>query len=344
MEKVLGVGIIGAGLIGEKRAKALKEVKGSKLIAVSDLDLDKAQSFAKEYGCLNLNIEQLLSNKNIQIVIIAVPNKFTASLAIKALQNGKYILCEKPFGINSRESLNIISAARRNKCLVKVGFNHRYHAGIWRAKEIFDKGGIGKILFIRARYGYGGRLGMEKEWRMNKAISGGGELLDQGVHIIDLARWFAGDFKEVYGLIETKFWKTDVDDNAFVILKNKNVTVSFHVSSTNWKNIFSFEIFGDMGFLTVHGKGGSYGVETLTFGKRKKEFGVPEIKVFKFKKDTSWIEEWKNFLGAINKKNNLIGDSEDGFRANRLVEAIYESSKSGSSVKIDRDVISKISS
>jgi predicted dehydrogenase len=330
-----GVGIVGVGLIGHKRARAIRSVGGSRLVAVADIDWSRAQEFAEEYRCKPYRRwQELVKDKNINVVIIAVPNKFLMPVALAALKNNKHLLCEKPFGRNLNESRAILDATKRYKKIVMVGFNHRFHSGIAEAKRIFDRGGIGKLLFVRARYGHGGRLGMEKEWRFNKDISGGGELLDQGVHIIDLCRWFAGDFNEIYGLAETKFWKTNLDDNAFVLMRNRKVTVSFHVSTTNWKNVFSFELFGDKGFLTIEGKGGSYGEETLTFGVRPKKFGVPKIKILKFQGDLSWNGEWKNFLGALKGKNKIIGDGKDGLEANKIVRAVYKSSGIGKPVRI----------
>ncbi len=333
--RTIRVGIIGAGLIGGKRAEALESVGGAVLVAVSDIDKKKALEFSKDHHSqIFESWKDLVASKDIDIVIIAVPNKFLLPIAIKALENGKHILVEKPFGRTAEESRQMIEAAQGHKRLIKVGFNHRFHPAIFKAKELFDQGIIGKLLFIRARYGHGGRLGMEKEWRFNKDISGGGELLDQGVHLIDLSRWFAGEFNEVYGIAETKFWNTDLEDNAFVILRNKNITASFHVSATNWKNIFSFEVFGDKGFLTIQGLGKSYGPETLTIGKKKPEFGVPDTEILEFQKDSSWEDEWKNFLGAISGKEKIIGDANDGLAANEIVEAIYESSKSKKAMKL----------
>lgn len=333
--KNIGVGIIGAGLIGWKRAVAMESSGKGQLIAVSDVNLSKAKKLAGKYCCLVYkNWRDLLKNKDIEIVIVSVPIGFTVPIAVEALKRGKHVLCEKPLGRNAAEAKKALDATRKYKLVIKVGFNHRFHAGIAMAKKMYDEGRVGKLMFIRARYGYGGRYGMEKEWRMDKKISGGGELLDQGVHIIDLARWFGGEPNKIYGLAQTKFWKTDVDDNAFVIMSNKDVTTEFHVSSTNWKNVFSFEIFGDRGYLEINGKGGSYGEETLTFGCRKEKFGVPDIKVFKFKEDVSWMREWENFCGAISDKESVNGDAYDGYRTNLLVDAIYKSSRLQKVVKV----------
>lgn len=333
--KNFGVGIIGAGSIGRKRAAALDGSGRGRLIAVSDIDINKAKELAGEYNCLVYkNWRDLLKNKRVNAIIASVPIKFTPLIAIEALKQGKHVLCEKPLGRNAKEANKVLLAARKYRKVLKVGFNHRFHSSVAAAKKLCDEGKIGKPMFIRARYGYGGRYGLEKEWRMNKKISGGGELLDQGVHIIDLARWFGGEPKEVYGLAQTKFWKTDVDDNAFAVMFNEKVTTAFHVSSTNWKNIFSFEVFGDRGYLEINGKGGSYGQETLIFGRRKEKFGAPDIKVFKFNSDASWAREWENFTDAIFKKSEINGGALDGYRVNILVDAIYKSSKLQKAVKI----------
>lgn len=334
-EKAIRIGIVGAGLIGGKRAEAIHKTKKGTLVAVADPDFPRAEALAEKFGVEALaDWKNLVARKDIDAVIVAVPNAFLAPIVLAALKQGKHVLCEKPFGITSKESAAMITAAKRAKRLVKVGFNHRFHAGIQKAHDIFKGGGIGKVLFIRARYGHGGRKGMEKEWRFDKKISGGGELLDQGVHVIDLARWFGGEFKSVYGLAQTKFWKTELDDNTFALMKNDQVTASFHVSATNWKNIFSFEIFGELGYLEISGKGGSYGAETLTHAKRRLGF-APETEIFTFdQEDVSWAREWQNFIDAVQGKEKLIGDAEDGLRANQIIESLYKSSRLHKEVKL----------
>lgn len=333
--KIFGVGIVGAGLIGNKRAGALGSIKEACLVAVTDIDREHAQKLSDIYGgVVEGSTESLIRRDDVDVIIVAVPNKFILPIVVDALRKGKHVFTEKPFGRNSRESLAMLRASRRSGKLIKAGFNHRFHGSVLLAKKLFDEGKIGKALFIRARYGHGGRLGMEKEWRFQKDISGGGELLDQGVHIIDLARWFAGDPKTIYGLARTKFWKTKLDDNAFALMENDKTTVLFHVSTTNWKNIFSFEIFGDKGFLSIEGKGGSYGMEKLVWGVRPPRFGVPRIKEFAFDGDTSWRAELQNFFDALSGKAKIIGDGVDGLKANQIVEAIYKSSKSGKVVRL----------
>jgi predicted dehydrogenase len=301
--------------------------------------LARAQALAGQYGAEPLSDwKQVVACNDVDTVIVAVPNFLIAPIVLAALRHGKDVLSEKPFGTNSKESLAMLKAAKRTRRLLKVGFNHRFYPAILRAHEIFHKGGIGQPLFIRARYGHGGRKGMEKEWRLNPKISGGGELLDQGVHIIDLAQWFGGRFKVAYGLTETKFWKAKVDDNAFAILRNDTVTAEFHVSTTNWGNIFSFEVFGDRGFLRAEGKGGHYGEATLIYGVRAETVGLKSLRQFHFgKEDHSWELEWRNFAAAAAGKAKLLGDAEDGLRANRIVEAIYKASRTGKEVRLTLD-------
>jgi predicted dehydrogenase len=177
---------------------------------------------------------------------------------------------------------------------------------------------------------------MENEWRTSKELCGGGELLDQGVHLIDLIRWFGGEIIEVYGQVKTKFWNIEVEDNAFAILKtNQDVTAIFHVSWTNWRNIFSFEVFGSDGFLSVGGLGGNYGTESLRWGVRKLEGGKPDIKVFDFPgEDKSWEEEWREFRSAVIEQREPVGNGIDGLKANMVVEALYKSSRTNAPFRV----------
>lgn len=332
------IGIIGAGLIGDKRAEAIVKIGRDKIIAVADIDREKAEIFANKYNCLaTTNWEEVVCNEDIDVVIVSVINKFLAPISIAALKKNKCVLCEKPLGRSISEAKAILKTAQKNGAILKTGFNHRYYPAIRKAKEIFDMGEIGNLLFIRARYGHGGRSGMEKEWRASKELCGGGELLDQGVHIIDLCRWFANSFDEVFGVVEKKFWNTQVEDNVFVIMRNKKgVTCQFHVTWTNWKNIFSFEIFGSKGYLDIEGRYGSYGKQTLTFGRKRPEAGSPQIETFEFPNDfdLSWQEEWKDFTEAIEQKRLPLGDGLDGLEANRIVKAIYESAKKKRVIKL----------
>jgi predicted dehydrogenase len=233
--------------------------------------------------------------------------------------------------MNAQESLAILRAAEGAGVVLKTGFNHRHHPGIAKAKEMLSKGEIGEAMFLRCRYGHGGRQGYEKEWRASKDLCGGGELLDQGVHVVDLFRWFVGGFDETFGYTPTCYWNMEVEDNAFAMFRNKNgIVATMHTSWTQWKNLFSFEVFGKDGYLIIEGLGGSYGPETLRIGRRKPEGGVPNEESIQFDgSDISWKEEWKEFLAAIIEKREPLGSGYDGYQANRMIESVYRSAKEG---------------
>ena len=348
------VSIIGCGLIGRKRAVALDG--DDKLVACCDSNEPLARKFGEEFGCSYFtDHSKLLSEVESDIVVVAVVNKFTRQIVIDALKSGRHVLAEKPLGRNASEASEMLSAlsahpssgphvptspisplSKSPRLLLKTGFNHRFHPAIRKAKELLDSGEIGRPFNIRATYGHGGRPGMEREWRASKDLCGGGELLDQGVHVVDLIRWFGGEISELSGKVETKFWNMEVEDNAYVIAKTSlGVTASFQVSWTNWKNVFLFEIFGADGYLKINGLGGSYGPESLEIGRRNKEGGVPKIEVITFPpKDISWAEEWSEFKSDIGDGRQPLGSGYDGLMANRVIEAIYKSSNESKVVRV----------
>jgi len=333
----LGVAIVGAGSIGRKRAAALQQFDNCKLKVVTDVNRTAAEVLCNEFGGQpEQDWKKVVTNSNVHIVIVATINKFLAELSIEALENGKHVLCEKPLGKNSQESQRIIEAAKQSGTIIKTGFNHRHHPAIAKAKLLCEQGKFGQIMYLRCRYGHGGRPGYEKEWRANKDLCGGGELLDQGVHVVDLFRWFAGDFQQAFGYAPTYFWNMEVEDNAFGLFRTEAGGVaSMHTSWTQWKNLFSFEVFGTDGFLIVEGLGGSYGTETLIAGRRRPEGGTPEEQTFTFPgPDISWQQEWKEFLSAIEEHRDPMGSGWDGLQANRMLEAVYKSAQTSQTVEI----------
>ena len=188
-----------------------------------------------------------------------------------------------------------------------------------------DAGVAGPLMFVRGRYGHGGRVGYEREWRADPDIAGGGELIDQGVHLIDLSRWFLGDFPVVDGHARTYFWKMPVDDNAFLLLQTAGGQTAFlHVSCTEWKNLFSFEIYGRDAKLHVEGLGGSYGVERLTCYKMLPEMGPPETTAWEYPGgDRSWHLEFAEFLEDIRLDRTPSANLADARAALAVVEAVY---------------------
>jgi len=319
------VGIVGCGLIGVKRAQALGE--SSRLVAVADRDQARAARLAAEHpgAAIESDPQALCRRDDVDLVVVATTNDALAPLTTAAVLAGKHVLVEKPGARSASELRPVVEAARRTGVTVKVGFNHRFHPGLSKAKALFDEGAIGPLMYVRARYGHGGRLGYEREWRADPRIAGGGELLDQGVHLIDLARWFAGDFTEVRGDVATLFWKMPVEDNAFLRLETAGRQVAWlHASCTEWKNLFSFEVMGRDGKLQVEGLGGSYGVERLTFYRMLPQMGPPETTAWEYPgEDKSWRDEYQHLLACIAGGRTPAGSLEDALAALEIVDRVY---------------------
>lgn len=324
----MNIGIIGCGLIGNKRAK----VVGRHTIRwFVDSDFAKAETTSKKFPSARSsdNWHNVIEDSKVDAVFVATSHKFLAPITLAAVKAGKHVLVEKPAAMNFKELEPIIEKAEDKGVCVKVGFNHRYHYAFIKAKEIVLTGALGPLMFICARYGHGARIGYEKEWRATPEISGGGELIDQGMHLIDLSRWFLGDFQEVTGFTPTYYWDMPVDDNAFLMLKTANKKVAWlHASWTEWKNLFSFEIYGENGKLHIDGLGGSYGVERLTWYKMLPQMGPPETTIWEYPfPDRSWELELEEFFSAITQKRVPSGNLYDAKAALEIVHRVYGGSK-----------------
>jgi predicted dehydrogenase len=318
------VAIVGCGVIGTKRARSLA---GARLALCCDLELGRAMALAAAHSGAETVTDwhSAVTALNIDIVIVATTHDMLAPIATEAAHAGKHVFMEKPGARRAAELDAVAGAAGRTGALVRVGFNHRYHRAVQKARAIFDSGATGPLFFIRGRYGHGGRPGYEREWRANPELSGGGELLDQGVHLIDLSRWFLGDFTRVLGRTPSFFWKMPVEDNAFLLLETAAAQIAFlHASWTEWKNLFSFEICGRDGKLEISGLGGSYGTERLTFYKMSPEMGPPETTAWEFPMaDNSWETEFAAFLEDIRLKRQPRPGIADAQAALQVVERIY---------------------
>jgi len=320
----IGLGIIGCGLIGNKRARALGS--SFQLIACHDASKERSERFAKDHHLRSRSSASvLLQEPKIQVVVISTLHDSLAPLTLAAIRAGKHVLVEKPAARSARELFPLLAAAKKARVQVRVGYNHRFHRAFRKAREIVDAGKLGPLMMIRARYGHGGRLGYEKEWRADPKKSGGGELIDQGVPLIDLARWFMGDFSKIEGFAQTLFWKMPVDDNAFMLLRTKKgQTASLHASCTEWKNLFSFEIYGRVGKLHIEGLGGSYGMERLTWYRMLPQMGPPETKAWEFPQgDDSWEFEMREFAKDILLCRKSQPSLQDGLETLKVVDRIY---------------------
>jgi predicted dehydrogenase len=335
----LGVAIVGCGLVGRKRAQSLGDAR---LVVCIDTAIDRAKALAAlvPEATAESDWTTILRREDVHIVVVATTNDALAPISTAALRAGKHVLVEKPAALSTRELQEVIRAGSQSVSQARVGFNHRYHPAIQKARQIVDSQTIGELMFVRARYGHGGRAGYEKEWRANPATSGGGELIDQGVHLIDLARWFLGDFKKVQGGAYNFYWRMPVDDNAFALLETEHKRVAFlHCSWTEWKNLFSFEIYGKHGKLHIEGLGGSYGQERLAYYQMRPEMGPPDTTIWEYPMiDNSWNLEFAEFLSDIRLNRKPSPTLEDAYAALSVVEQVYAQSST-----MDRGVTTGVS-
>lgn len=320
------IGIIGCGLIGNKRADT-----GFTVVAAADPAISKAESLTRRFGGQAFSDMQGVLDSDADIVVVAVTHDKLATIGLEALKKGKHLLLEKPGARNVEELQPLLNEANTNNLKVKVGYNHRYHPAILKARELVNMGAVGTLIFVRGCYGHGGRIGYEKEWRFQPEISGGGELLDQGSHLIDLTNWFLDEITSAHGILEQYFWDSPVEDNCFLTLQSKSKqTALLHATWTEWKNMFSFEIYGHRGKLVISGLGGSYGLEQLAYYKMLPEMGPPETTIWQFPfPDVSWKREMDELVSAIQEDRQPIGDITDAIKTLRIIDAVYNENNKG---------------
>lgn len=321
----LRAAIVGCGLIGRKRAAALPP---GTVTVCCDLEVQRASRLAAATpGAVpSTDWHETVRRNDVDAVFVATVHDQLPLVAAEAAAAGKHVLIEKPGACRAAELDAVAEAAARTGALVRIGFNHRFHRAFRKAREIFDTGALGDMMFIRGRYGHGGRPGYDREWRAEPALSGGGELIDQGAHLIDLSRWFLGDFPSVRGRARTYFWDMPVEDNGFLLLETARGQVAFlHASWTEWKNLFSFEIAGRLGKLEISGLGGSYGLERLTWYKMSREMGPPETLAWEYPMaDDSWQAENAAFLEDIRLHRLPYPGIADAQAMLRIIESVYQ--------------------
>lgn len=319
--------IIGCGLIGHKRAAGLR---ANRLMYACDLDYSRAEKLAASYpGCrATIDYSAIMNDSAVDAVVVATLNAALAPLTLAAVNAGKHVLVEKPGALNAQQLQIVQRVASDRGVVVQVGYNHRFHPAIRKALSIVESREIGPLMFLRGRYGHGGRVGYDREWRADLAQSGGGELMDQGVHLIDIASSFLGDFTRYDGHASTHFWDMSVDDNAFLSLRTENgQTAWLHVSCTEWKNLFSLEVYGRYGKLSIDGLGGSYGVERLAYYKMSEAMGPPETTIWEFPQgDDSWSLEIAAFCKNVGSSPHRNSNLEAEIKTLQIVESIYRSS------------------
>jgi len=325
-------GIIGMGKIGRVRAREIQANPHTTLEAVYDIDPE----LCKEYPVKHCKSVDELIACDLDAVIICTFNNVNAPYTIQALESGKHVFCEKPPARTSQEVEAVMVAEEKCGKVLKYGFNHRYHYSVMEAKRILDNGTFGKLLWLRGVYGKAGGNKFSENWRNQKELSGGGILLDQGIHMLDLMMHFAGDFEEVQAMVQKSYWNVEVEDNAFAMMKTGDgVAGTIHSSATQWRHKFALDMCFEEGYMNLEGilsSTRSYGDETLIMAKRQFEddtfaMGKPREERIFFDTDDSWRLEMQDFVDAIREEKQVeFGRSSDALRVMKLIEKIYEKS------------------
>jgi predicted dehydrogenase len=315
--------------MGRTRVAALGS---DRLVAAADVNQDAAGALveARGEGAAVTDLAAVLEHRP-DVVIVCTPHNQLADLTCEALEGGAHVLVEKPAGLNLGDVERIDAASKSSGRLVKVGFNHRFHPGTSFALALARSGRFGDVMFLRARYGHGARLGYEKEWRMDPRVSGGGELVDQGMHLLDLSFALLGDLPLHSALLRSQYWRGPVEDNAALVLADARSSngpwAQLHATWTEWKNLFSLEIMCRTGKIQVDGLARSYGPQVVQVHTMSPEMGPPTTERIAFDpEDVSWAREWAQLRDAVltgNSAHSFDGDLASARYAWRQVEQAY---------------------
>jgi len=323
--------IIGYGYMGKIRYQVLRRHPDVEFVKVWDPYLDPKKA---DLGDHLLPSQHPIPWPQFDAVFVCTPNNVTVEMCVEALKNCRRVFCEKPPGRNFEEFLKIEEAARAQSDHVLVfGFNHRLHPSVLAARTMIGDGGLGRVLYMKGTYGKSGGAKYRESWRNQKDISGGGILLDQGIHMLDIFQTFLGPLTFVDGVLEDSFWNCGVEDNAFVLFRAQDSIPAFlHSSATLWKHTFQFEIGCEKGYLKAHGflsQSGSYGREVLTIGKRQFEdealsVGNPREEIIQFDRDDSWEKEINEFIAAARENRPAThGTLAEAHHVMELIRDVY---------------------
>jgi predicted dehydrogenase len=325
----LKIGIAGYGVVGKKRRFYIDQHPCMKTIAISDKRFPKTD-VAADGVKIYPDYRQLLEEQ-LDVLFVSVPNYLASEATIAGLERGLHVFCEKPPGCTVSDIEKVIEVEKKHQGLVlKYGFNHRYHDSVREALHLIETRELGDIINISGIYGKSKMVSFVGEWRAERKYAGGGILLDQGIHMVDLMRLFCGDFQEVKSFVSNRYWNFDVEDNAYAIMRNEQGKIAMlHSSCTQWQHRFILEIALTEGYLELHGilsGSKSYGEEKLIIGKRNKEFitGTDREEMVTYLEDNSWRDEIFEFADSICNGNKLLfGNSADALATMKLVYRIY---------------------
>jgi predicted dehydrogenase len=328
--KRLKVGIAGYGVVGKRRQLYIDKNPSLQTVAICDITLENSVNNEDGVNVYKSYLELL--KEDLDILFVCLTNDIAPEVTMMGLQSGFHVFCEKPPGRNVQD----IEAVRKVEAefphlKLKYGFNHRYHESTRKAKELVASGELGKVINIRGVYGKSKIISFKSGWRANRAMAGGGILLDQGIHMLDLYRYFVGEFEEIYSFVDNKFWKHDVEDNAYALMKTREGVVAFiNSTATQWRHRFNMEISLERGSITLTGilsGSKSYGAETITVAYRNSEddeSGDPREVTTRHNIDNSWRDEINEFADLIINDTKVVsGSSLDALRTMQLVYSIY---------------------
>ena len=328
--KKIRIGIAGYGIVGAKRLACILKHKDTDIVTICDRNKDLGKSLDKNIKFFK-SYKNLLKEK-LDAVFVCMPNDIAPKVTIEAISRGLNVFCEKPPGRSVEDILNVIDEHKlRSKNKLMYGFNHRYHESVLEAHKIIKSKKFGKVINLKGTYGKSKLITFNQpDWRTKRRIAGGGVLLDQGIHMLDLMRLFAGEFETVHSFVSNNFWNHDVEDNAYALMQTKKGVVGFiHSSATQWRHRFNLEINLERGSLILGGilsGTKSYGAETLTIieADPDNDRGDPKEQIIRYNHDPSWDSEVSYFLDCIRKDSKIIkGSPDSALRTMLLVNKIY---------------------
>jgi 1,5-anhydro-D-fructose reductase (1,5-anhydro-D-mannitol-forming) len=328
---MINIGIIGYGKMGRIRYETISKMKGD----VKVVSLYDPKDFISKKKQVN-HPNEIIEDSEIDAVIICTPNYLNKSLTISSLRAGKHVFCEKPPAFNSSDVEEIIKVEKKSGKVLMYGFNHRHHKSLQRMKELIDSRSFGKLLWMRGRYGKSVDKSFFGDWRSKRKFAGGGILIDQGIHMVDLFLFLGGDFDKVHAAVSNLFWKLNVEDNVFATLENTKtgLAASLHSTMTQWRHLFSLEVFMEKGYCVLNGlktSTNSYGEEILTSAKNRTEAPAAtweDEEHITYENDSSWETELRIFFSAIDSKGHVsIGNSEDALKLMKIIDKIYSYGK-----------------
>jgi 1,5-anhydro-D-fructose reductase (1,5-anhydro-D-mannitol-forming) len=332
------IGICGFGKMGQIRADAIEALGIGKIVKVFDVAYEAEPRYPKA-----TSIDEIVLDPDIDAVFVCTPNWLNKPTTLKALQTGKHVFCEKPPAFNGTEMREIIAAEKASGKVLMYGFNHRHHEAIRKMHELIASGEYGRVIWMRGRYGKSVDANYLDTWRADPKLAGGGILMDQGIHMLDLMLYIADQpFDEVKAMVSNLYWHAPgIEDNVFALFRNNStgVSASIHSTMTQWRHLFSFEVFLERGYMVVNGlktSSGTYGDEVLTVARNRSTAPAAtwedEVK-HRYETDSSWSSEVQMFADAVTGKGEVrLGSSDHALAVLDLIDRIYEEDRHHSDI------------